>query len=1242
VVFESATLHSSRVWGYLVAVTPQWSLGSARHAPCRSFASLLVLALIATSTIVIADVPGAEGAPLSFEDINPNNADTDATDADRASGGRVNGLAIASGNNQVIYAASEWGGLYRTTNGGLNWAHLPGHNPMATWDVEVDRSNNNRVYATSEYDGRTTGSLSGIEVSTDGGTTWGKPASATPPAAYDCGSIRVGEPAAFGISIRPDAANNVFVGTNCGVARSTDSGMSWTFIDPKKNPANGSPFAGSAQSVYDVVAQAGGIVDVCGEEGHWHSADNGATWTRGSGLPNGQCSIAASPDETYVLFAVVGTSLFSLTDAQTDANANGQLDASWQGMGPNPSSQGRIPFMETNPRAGNGGRDFNLWFGDVSLHYRNCTTPATPSPGGATRCPAPAAANNGVDDDGNGDDLNNDNTVTCPAECVDEADEGWIGRPGGLAGDQANGNRAFTRLSGAHDDSGAIVFDSAVTVDACPEVYSSDGGVYYNTDNGADCVNPNWEQPNVTPHAVWPFAMAGFNRAGNAAEDLYTSLQDNGTFANTSAGDAVGTVQGAWHIDACCDGFDVVSDGNRVVRTRCCAFSIELRNSNYTSGSTLAATNNPPGCCPSFRYPDFIQTIGDKQYIAATGQGLFVTTDITLATVTWNEIGAASSPAAGFCAVNVSFSGGTPTFYAWSGTCQPDGNNQLWTYTGTGTGDTWDRIDNNDGLAGGFGIFASDPNDPNRLYASYLGGASPRMVFSTDGGTNWERDFELETMMTGGGAYKMTTQRGPDDFSLEGGYVQPSLLAFDPEDSDVIVAGGVDSGVFVSSNGGGDWSLVTDPNSTNDTTPHLPRPRFAYFDHEPAGSVRLFVGAVGRGIWRVNLANADLSVDKSDSPDPVVAGTDLTYTINVTNGGPDIASNVVMTDSLPAQTTFQSISAPGWSCTTPAVGANGTLQCTRGSLAAGTVAIQVTVRVDKATPDGTVLSNTASVGSSAFDAAPGNNSSTETTTVEVEADLAILSYQAQSPPTELIIGNTATVTLVKRITNNGPSGPVDARLDGTASADPGATVSPTVTSSVETAVDVGEVRQVEEDYTISCQAPGPHDFTFDNEIQPNNPNHTDPDQSNNTAQESFAVECIVPVAINIKPGSFKNPINLKSKGVIPVAVLTTAAGEYGLPLAFDATTILPLTVRFGPEPVVIAGGGAREAHGRGHVEDAIERSDEVTKDGDLDMVLHFRTQESELTGTETKACVRGEFGPMHFIFHGCDLVTFVP
>ena len=127
-----------------------------------------------------------------------------------------------------------------------------------------------------------------------------------------------------------------------------------------------------------------------------------------------------------------------------------------------------------------------------------------------------------------------------------------------------------------------------------------------------------------------------------------------------------------------------------------------------------------------------------------------------------------------------------------------------------------------------------------------------------------------------------------------------------------------------------------------------------------------------------------------------------------------------------------------------------------------------------------------------------------------------------------------------------------------------------------------------------------------------------PTRRTTTARPSFSVECIVPVAINIKPGSFTNPLNLKSNGVIPVAVLTTEAGEYGLPLAFDATAIDPLSVRFGPLAVVTAGGGAPEAHGMGHLEDAVERSDETTRDGDLDMVLHFRTQQSALRAPRSR------------------------
>jgi hypothetical protein len=265
-----------------------------------------------------------------------------------------------------------------------------------------------------------------------------------------------------------------------------------------------------------------------------------------------------------------------------------------------------------------------------------------------------------------------------------------------------------------------------------------------------------------------------------------------------------------------------------------------------------------------------------------------------------------------------------------------------------------------------------------------------------------------------------------------------------------------------------------------------------------------------------------------------------------------------------------------------------------------------------------------------------------TSTVIAVADLELLSTEVVDPPAELTIGEPQDVLIRDVITNHGPSAPMDTRVDRTASATANATAAPAAASAVEAALGLGEERTSEQSFEVACTAPGQATFTFATVISPDRPDDVDPDLSNNDGAASLSVECIVPVAINIKPGSFTNPVNLKSKGVVPVAVLTTEAGEYDLPLAFDATEIDPLSVRFGPAAVVTAGGGAPEAHGKGHLEDALERSDEVTHDGDLDMVLHFRTQESELTGTEVEACVRGTFGPNDWVFQGCDVIRFVP
>ncbi|PYS59671.1 MAG: hypothetical protein DMF74_20725, partial [Acidobacteria bacterium] len=133
----------------------------------------------------------------------------------------------------------------------------------------------------------------------------------------------------------------------------------------------------------------------------------------------------------------------------------------------------------------------------------------------------------------------------------------------------------------------------------------------------------------------------------------------------------------------------------------------------------------------------------------------------------------------------------------------------------------------------------------------------------------------------------------------------------------------------------------------------------------------------------VAAGSADLAITKSDSPDPVGIGKDLSYTIVVTNNGPAAAANLSVTDSLPSQVTFRSLGGPpaGWTCITPSVGANGSITCTAPSLAAGSTAtFPLVVRVNTSVTDGTTISNTANVSTTTTDSIASNNSATATTT----------------------------------------------------------------------------------------------------------------------------------------------------------------------------------------------------------------------------------------------------------------------
>jgi uncharacterized repeat protein (TIGR01451 family) len=133
----------------------------------------------------------------------------------------------------------------------------------------------------------------------------------------------------------------------------------------------------------------------------------------------------------------------------------------------------------------------------------------------------------------------------------------------------------------------------------------------------------------------------------------------------------------------------------------------------------------------------------------------------------------------------------------------------------------------------------------------------------------------------------------------------------------------------------------------------------------------------------VPTANADLSISKTGSDTEVKDDTDVTYTIEVRNIGPDAAVNAGWEDTLSGDMTFVSFtqsSGPTFSCTTPAVGAGGTINCSIASFAAGEVAVFKLVGHIPAGSSAT-YTNVATTKSDTQDSNQDNNTAVYTTSV---------------------------------------------------------------------------------------------------------------------------------------------------------------------------------------------------------------------------------------------------------------------
>lgn len=151
----------------------------------------------------------------------------------------------------------------------------------------------------------------------------------------------------------------------------------------------------------------------------------------------------------------------------------------------------------------------------------------------------------------------------------------------------------------------------------------------------------------------------------------------------------------------------------------------------------------------------------------------------------------------------------------------------------------------------------------------------------------------------------------------------------------------------------------------------------------------------------------DLGIAKV-GPTDVAAGADIPYVLTATNSGPDPATGVTITDTLPAGTTFKSGDA---GCTA----AGQTVTCVVGALASGASAVRHITARSTVSMGGQAITNTAKITGADGDANAANDVASASTQIGPAADLSITQTAPQTSPA----GGQATFSIIAH--NGGPS-----------------------------------------------------------------------------------------------------------------------------------------------------------------------------------------------------------------------------
>jgi hypothetical protein len=265
---------------------------------------------------------------FAWTSIGPRPIDSPGTLDDA---GRVTSLAVQSA--QTVYAGAAAGGVWKTTNGGLNWNPVFDRQAsLAIGSVTIDPNNPNTVYVGTGEANFSIDSYygAGLFRSTNGGVTWFKLGGTR----FDSCSIsdivvKPGDPGTIGVAVVGSGVQGptACAATRQGVHVSTDGGLTWSLRAP---PPGGIflPFGATDLAVSPAApavwfaGTSGGVV--------WRSTDSGQSWGLALIVPNGaRTSLAISSSNPRLIVAAVEMPATSTTAATADLFFSGDAGSNW-------------------------------------------------------------------------------------------------------------------------------------------------------------------------------------------------------------------------------------------------------------------------------------------------------------------------------------------------------------------------------------------------------------------------------------------------------------------------------------------------------------------------------------------------------------------------------------------------------------------------------------------------------------------------------------------------------------------------------------------------------------------------------------------------------------------------------------------------------------------------------------------------------------------------------------------------